>query len=359
MNRKKILYIITKAEIGGAQNHIDLLISNLPESYLFVLCCGSGGPLIENLVGVDVYIIPELNRKSFFPALFALLKLIRSQQPDLIHTHSAIASFIGRIAGRVARVKTLYTVHGWHFVPNSVLQRRVFGWLLELIARPFTDAWITVSQYDKELGVSSRLIDPARTWVIPNGVEDIHQVHAAKQDDRFDLAFVGRASYQKNCLEAVEVLELSDERAYLTMYVTSGDHLDALQQCIHASSARERIKLITDDSDAAASLYRYDAMLLTSRYEGMPLCVLEAMRAGLVVIATDVCGLNELVKQGETGFLYPLYDIDQAANYINTLLDSSLSAKFGDSARQHFEQNFLAQQMAEKTNETYKRLLAN
>lgn len=359
-DQKKILILVTNTEIGGAQNHIYLLSQGLQGRYRFSIYTGQDGAHLVGLTGNEVSIIPALTRKSFFPALFAIYRLIKSEKPDLIHTHSAVASFVGRIAGRLAGVKTLYTIHGWHFVPNSVWKRRVFGWLLELIVRPFTSAWIAVSEYDLELGVRKGVINQKRAWVVPNGVEDIPVVRTKPLNENgLDLVFVGRASYQKNCLEAIEILKHSPKMVTLTMYVTSGDHLHSLIQAIEDSDLSDRVTVITDNPDASNQLQNYDAMLLTSRYEGMPLCVLEAMRASLPVVATDVCGMSEIVEDNKTGFLYSLNDINQAAGYISKLGDLQMRQQFGKEARRRFLENHTAEKMAARTAEIYEKLLEN
>ena len=237
---KKVLLIITKSDIGGAQTHIDSLIKNLSDKYQFVLCTGlvdQSQLKVDGLTG-QPHIIPELNNKLFFPAFSKIYQLIKSEQPDLIHTHSAVASFVGRIAGRLAGIKTLYTVHGWHFVPNTVWKRRIFGWLLELFARPLSFGWIVVSAYDLKLGISCHVLNKHRAWVVPNGVERVNSSTNKMPKDGLELVFVGRATFQKNCLEAIEILENCDHRIRLTMYVTSGDHLSALNQRIKNSPGR-------------------------------------------------------------------------------------------------------------------------
>ncbi len=355
----KILSFATKAEIGGAQKHICILEEILHERYDIKLYTGVGEPLLEqmNSCSAKHKFVPELNSKTFFPAILAVYKIIKSEKPDLIHTHSAIASFVGRIAGRLAGVKTLYTVHGWHFVPTTVWQRRIFGWLLELIARPFTTAWITVSEYDLELGVKKGVIDRKRAYVVPNGVDELEVVKQQPKAEGLKLVFVGRASFQKNCFEAIEIIKLSPSNVSLTMYVTSGDHLPALNKLIVDSDLEHRVTLITDNPEASNELHEYDAMLLTSRYEGMPLCILEAMQAGLPVVATDVCGMNEIVNNGVTGYLYDLYDVDEAAKCIKNLLNIEKRIEMGTMAQDSFRENFRAQIMAQRTAEIYDELL--
>ena len=320
---------------------------------------GTDGPLIVSIrdQGVEVKVIPQLNSKTFFPALILLYKIIRKEKPDLIHTHSAIASFIGRIAGMLARTKTLYTVHGWHFVPNSVLQRRLFGLMLEVIVRPFTSAWISVSDYDLDLGLRTGVIAEKRAWVIPNGVEYHDNKSNYEESNVLRLVFVGRASFQKNCLEALFILKRCSKHVLLTMYVTSGDHLNSIKQAINDNGLEQRVTLIVDSAYVTQDLNLFDVMLLTSRYEGMPFCLLEAMRAGLPIIAADVCGLNEVVDHGRTGYLYTLYNFDEAVGYIAELDDVKVRRQLGNQAHLRFKQSFQSKQMASKTAEVYEILL--
>lgn len=358
--QRKLLFVVTNADIGGAQNHINSLIRHMSDSYELVLLAGSDGRLLDEVrdLGVVVRIIPKLQSKLFIPALMSLRREIKSEQPDIIHTHSAIASFVGRIAGRLAGVKTLYTVHGWHFVPNSVWKRRVFGWLLELFARPFTSAWITVSNYDARLGIASGVVDRRRVWSIPNGVSDEPLAFSQDANNGLKLVFIGRASYQKNCLEAIDILTLCRCDVTLDMYVTSGDHLDELRYKIDSSDVADRVSIIADNPDAANALRDYGILLLTSRYEGMPLCVLEAMRSGLAVVTSDVCGMSELVRHNETGFLYDLGNVGQAAEFVDALNDSQLRDEFAQNARMKFTENHLAEMMAQRTVEVYETLLS-
>ena len=110
------------------------------KDFHFVLCVGTTGKLVQTFdsLNLKTYKLPSLNKKYFFSSALSVAKILIQEQPDLVHTHSAVASFVGRITAKLLRKKTLYTVHGWHFVPNSVPQRRLLGPILEMIARPLS-----------------------------------------------------------------------------------------------------------------------------------------------------------------------------------------------------------------------------
>jgi len=359
-SRKKILIIVTRAELGGAQNHIASLVNNLDKELDFVLCTGTEGQLIETFDSLNLksYVLPSLDKKRFFSSAVSIAKILIQEQPDLVHTHSAVASFVGRITAKLLRKKTLYTVHGWHFVPNSVTKRRLLGPILELIAKPFTDYWITVSRYDKKIGLKKNVIVKNRCSVVENGVADHIPITHKPQINKLNVAFIGRATYQKNCLAAIHIIQQCHPQIHLSIFSANGDHLPELHSVINDQSLNDRIKLIDNEEQAGEKLKDFDALLMTSRYEGMPLCALEAMRTGLPIVASDVCGMNEVVHHHENGYLYDLNDLDQASQYLNELLNEpNKRLKLGANSRAKFEENHLEKQMVEKTFQIYKKLL--
>lgn len=372
--QKKILILVTRAELGGAQNHIVSLIKGLNQHYHFILGTGTKGQLNADLdsLGITTYIIPSLDKKQFFRSAIGLANIIIKEQPALVHTHSAVASFIGRIVSKLLRKKTLYTVHGWHFVPNAVPLRRFIGPILELIARPFTDYWITVSQYDKTLGAEKRALVVDKCTVIENGVIDTSinndinsgmnsnselKAKRVLTSNSLKVAFIGRATYQKNCLAALNIIDRCDPRVSLTFFSANGDHLPSLRSAIVDKKLTSRVALVEDEYSAGECLEKFDVLLMTSLYEGMPLCGLEAMRAGLPIITSDVCGLREIVAHGKSGFVFDLQDSKAAVTYINTLLeDPKQRATMGELSRSMYEETHLEQHMVDKTYEVYEKL---
>lgn len=359
--RKKILIIVTRAELGGAQNHIDSLVNRLHKDINFILCVGTEGSLLGtfNSLNLTTHIVPSLDKKQFLLSAISIAQIIRKEQPDLVHTHSAVASFVGRITAKLLKVKTLYTVHGWHFTPNSVPQRRLIGPILEFVAKPFTNHWITVSAYDKKIGLEKHVIANNRCSIIENGIPDIIAPFKNNQSNNaLNVAFIGRATYQKNCLAAVEIIDKCEDQINLTIFSANGDHLPALRTSINNTKLKKRVTLIDDEHEAGEQLENFDLLLMTSRYEGMPLCGLEAMRVGIPIIASDVCGMNEIVHHNENGYLFNLLETDTAAKYLNRLLsDVALRHQLGQKGRELFEKNHLESMMISKTRDIYKALL--
>lgn len=181
---------------------------------------------------------------------------------------------------------------------------------------------------------------------------------ADRQNNTFSIAFVGRATYQKNCLAAVKIIERCNPQIYLSIFSANGDHLPVLRKLIDDKNLNKQITVIDNESEAGKQLKYFDALLMTSRYEGMPLCALESMRASLPIVATDVCGMNEIVQHGKNGYLFDLNNIDQASSYLNELLKQPEKClEMGKNSRSIFEKNHLEAQMIKKTVIVYENLL--
>src|SRR5579872_440846 len=178
IRRKRVMYIITRAEHGGAQSHVLDLVRGFRNEFEVSVAVGEEGFLTDacRAESVRVHLVPHLEREirpwSDFRAFFEILHLIRREQPDLIHAHTWKAGFIGRMAGRLCRIPSIYTVHMWHFGPELPSSWRIFGPGLERAASRWSERTITVSQSGSEVGRRYRIIDPARMVAIHNGIED-------------------------------------------------------------------------------------------------------------------------------------------------------------------------------------------
>lgn len=377
LRKKKLTLIISRAGIGGAQAHVLSLIEHFAEHYDLLLISGSTGPLIDqaNAIGARTLVIPKIDSFNAFKALLALRAKLAQEQPDLVHVHSALASFYGRMATKLCGLKTLYTVHGWHFFdePNrvSMFIKIAVEWVFQYL----TNYWITVSEFDHQMGVKYGLFRACNARVIVNGIaptQHLNQKYTTNklvldstENDVFKLVFIGRIARQKNVLSALEIIECTAPSVHLTLYL-SGKVSAEIVRAINSSSAQNRLTLIMNNPYAANELEQFSMMLMTSRYEGMPIVALEAMRAGLAIIATDVCGMNEVIEQGKTGILVPADQIDQIAQHINDLASEHLRdrtngpskvERMGAVAQENFIQYFTEEKMLERTACIYRQLL--
>jgi len=357
--RKKITYLITKSDIGGAQFHTLALIEEFKKDYDVLLISGSAGVLLDQAkkVNVRTKIIPEVNSFNFFFAIFKLRKVMQKEKPDLLHVHSSLASFYGRFSAKMANVKVLYTVHGWHFSHEPSKLKKMIKVGVERFLKGLTNYWITVSNFDYSLGDQYGLFRENSAQAIPNGVKPSQHEYTGIHDLPLSVVFVGRATYQKNCEAAIRVLEYTRSDIHLTMY-SSGDSVAALQEQLNKSPAKNKITLVVNEPNAAQRIHNYSVLLMTSRYEGMPLSVLEAMREGLTIISTDVCGMNEVVINGENGYLLPENSEQRMAKVLDDLASNldKLSA-MGECSKTLFHENFSLRKMLDANRDVYRKII--
>lgn len=355
---KKITYVITRSDIGGAQFHTLALLEEFRNTYDILLVSGSHGVLIERAeaLGIRTKVIADLDSFNFIGAVLKLRKILQVEQPDLVHVHSSLASFYGRCAAKLGGLSTLYTVHGWHFShePNRV--KRIIKIGIERCLKFTTDYWLTVSDFDKRLGTKHKLFRSTQVETINNGVPDAARKRQARDNKTLDVVFLGRATYQKNCESALRTLELTDPNIRLTMYA-SGGSVDTLQSHLKQCTAKDRVNVVWDNPNAADSLADYSVMLLTSRYEGMPLGALEAMSASLAVISTNVCGMNEVVQNNVNGYLLPENDERAIADCLNRLLnDPERLNKMGRESHKLYQAHFTQEKMLSAIGSVYRKL---
>ncbi len=355
---KKLTYIITRSDIGGAQFHTLALLEKFKHSYDILLISGSEGVLSDRAraLGIRTMVITQIDSFNVISAIYRIRLALNAEQPDLVHVHSSLASFYGRCAAKLTNIRTLYTVHGWHFShePNALKRRIKIA--IERGLKWTTSHWITVSNFDHQLGREHNLFRHDCVDTINNGVEPSSTATTRPSGNTLEVVFLGRATYQKNCESAIRVLELTHDDVRLTMFA-SGGSVEELTTQLSRSSAKHRIRLVLDDPNAAERLKNYSVMLLTSRYEGMPLGALEAMSNGLAVISTDVCGMNEVVKNEVNGYLVAQDNEQIIADKLNSLLtDKGTLRQMGQASFELYEANFTLNRMLTRVSEVYTKL---
>lgn len=329
-----------------------------------ILFIGSAGRLVElaEQKGINVCVLTFLDSFFFLLAVPKVCSLMRIHKPDIIHLHSTNASIVGRISSFFTSAKVVYTIHGWHFLNHKLSP--LLNWLIVSIERMLmksVDAWIIISKFDYSAGVEKNLLDENLTHFIPNGVPEIipepYHFSLPLIDDVFKIVFVGRACEQKNPIEAVRVIERLEKNFHLTMFL-SGENVEGYIHEINKSPASERVTIVQNEPDASRFLASFDLLIMTSRYEGMPLVILEAMSLGLPVIATDVCGLSEVVAEGESGYLVECGHPELMAEKIASLYrDPIKTQKISSEAKRRYYDSHTAKTMVDKTFDVYSNLV--
>lgn len=360
----KILYFITNGDLGGAQTHILHLASHLLHEYDIHVAMGVKGPLWDALESRDipVYHIPSLVRvispfRDIF-CLYEIVRLFKTVKPDFISTHSSKAGILGRLAARLCRIPVIFTAHGWSFTEGLPENKRRFYILAERIAARWSNRIICVSEYDRQLAIKCGVGRPEQLVTIHNGMPLITGYELAKIDKEnpVRLIMVARFSEQKDYQLLFRALaEIKNNKAFEMFLVGDGPLLSQSKEMVQQMGLNSVVRFLGARNDVPALLTEAQIFVLISRWEGFPRSVLEAMRAGLPVIASDVGGTRESVIDGETGFLIPRGDVGLLKDRLLKLINEpELRVQMGKSGYRRFISEFTFEHMLEKTLKVYK-----
>ncbi len=343
--RPRLLLLVTLAETGGAQTYVALLLPAVAEQFEVTVAAHGQGPVRDAAEAAGVRFVPVKHlRRGINPfrdalALVELVRLCRREGPEILHANSSKAGVLGRIAGVLAGVPIrIFTAHGWAFAAYPGLAGWLYLWA-DRIVQPLTTQVICVAEHERELGIGARSCVPERSVVVHNAVDvgsfaAIRHVHEPPQ-----IISVGRFAYPKDYPTLVDALARIDADYRVTLVGEGPDRPTVTTDARRRLA--ERAELVGTRRDVSELLAAADLFALSSRSEGLPISVLEAMAAGLPVVATDVGGVSELVVDGETGFLVPPTDAKALAQALETLLrEPQLRRRFGAAARRRAEQRF-------------------
>jgi len=365
-----VMIVITRGEAGGAQSHVRDLCQSLQARVQFTVVIG--GPVEESVLGhelsamgITVYPMPDmvesLNPLKLWPAVQQLTQLIHTHKPDLVHGHSAIAGLVSRVAAKRADVPAIYTVHGFGFKPEVPLVRRTAAALAEHMMARWTAHMICVSKYERELAYDLA-IAPERIHVIPNGIARLTQTETTPAEGNEGtrgatprLIMVARTKAPKRHDLLLQALaKVRNTLGYELLMTFAGD--GPLTNALQAQAKELNLKLVTwagDVSQVSALLTQHDVFVLLSDHEGMPITVLEAMRAGLCILASNLPGIREQISTYQDGILVTNTPEAVAEKLLQLVRDPHMRKRLGKSAQQRFEDSFSAEPMAERVLQVY------
>jgi len=360
----RVLHVIARLNVGGTARYITRLAEELPKHKIetFIASGFVQGSEEEDSSAKKLKVIrlPSLGRrinpiKDHF-ALKELLEVVREVKPDILHTHTFKAGFIGRIktkeinkaAGK--RVKFVHTFHGHLFDDPE------FSGLKSLIITSFerrfamrTDAIITVgAQVAKEL-LEREIGQPEQFTNIPPGLDAL-KLAKAKPRSKITIGWIARVTGVKNPMRALEVAKLFPDAQFLI--AGGGDLLDEVKK-----QAPRNTKVL-GWTDAAKLFAASDIILSTSENEGMPIALIEAQLASKPVVATNVGGVAEVVINNKTGFV-TRKNIEDLAKALEELINSkTLRTAQGRAAKAHATKAFSIKKMVNAHVLLYKNLSA-
>ncbi|MBL7199911.1 MAG: glycosyltransferase [Anaerolineae bacterium] len=368
--RTRVCYLITELNVGGAEKVVLRLATLLPEDRYDVLvaCLYDPGPVADEIRAAGVPVVDlSMRNKVDLRAVFRLYELLRSRNIQILHAHMFHANLLAAVVGRIANVPVVIATR--HTVEMGGAARE---WV-NCVTVALCDAMVVVSNQVHELQLRQPWIDPTKLVVIPNGVPvetatccSPESTQALRQEWGIDadvlvVGTVARLGPEKGhayLLEAAaEVLKQVLQTRLLL--VGDGPMRSQLEGRAKALGVADSIVFAGLRHDVPTILSLFDLFVLPSLWEGLPMAVLEAMAAGLPVVATAVGGTPEVVVDGVTGLLVPPGDPDALAEAIFRLLrDPDLRQRMGQAGRERVVERFSAERMVERTEQLYEQLLA-
>jgi glycosyltransferase involved in cell wall biosynthesis len=360
-----VLLVITRGEPGGAQVHVLELLKGLADRVDFHLAIGDNEflALEARALGVPVTVVPGLQREvssgSDIRAFRALRALVRRLRPALVHTHSTKAGLLGRLAAWSLGVPRVHTAHAWSFSDGIPWSRKGWAIPVEAAVGRVTTQFIVVSEADRAIGLRYRVARPAQVRVVHNGVADCPPILPVSHPGPPVLTMVARMATPKDHALLLRAL-VGINQDFRLRLVGDGPDRTAIERLVGELGLGERVEFLGVRNDVDALFRASDIALLVSRQEGFPLVVLEAMRAGLPVIASDVGGIREAVLHGNTGLLVPRGDEGRLRQDVARLLANCAERKrMGLAGRALYESRFTAVQMCAATVSVYLEVAKN
>ena len=337
-----VCHVITKLELGGAQEVALYLVSHLDRSrYRPVLVTGPGGILTDEaqaIPDVQTVIVPSLCRRIHATGdLLALIKLtflFRQLRPSIVHTHSSKAGIVGRWAAWLAGVPVIvHTVHGFGVTPSQPIWLRRFLIMLERVTGRITTHWITVAEADLEKGRQWGLFE-SNASVIRAGIDPypfqqplpptirrrLREEFGAGDGD-YLIGTVACLKPQKAPEDFVAVARRVCEHVPHARFVLIGDGVlrPRIEALLREYGLQDRVRLAGWRRDIDDAMNSMDALVLTSHWEGLPRVILEAVSAGLPIVATNVGGIQEVADCSGRIRLCKAGDIAALADRLETL----------------------------------------
>lgn len=353
---KKILYIITKSNWGGAQKYVFDLATSLPrDKFSIYVASGGSGKLQEKLAAEHIESIKirslerDISILKDLKVIIEINKICKEKKLDIVHLNSSKIGLLGSIASRLSGVpKIIFTAHGWAFNEKRSFLYKNIMWLSSWITSLISTDIIVLSEKEKRQAQKFPFVSKKKIQLIRNGLKEINFLSQQEARQKLDLEenkkYVGTiAELHQN--KGLDILINSFKGVPANLVIIgSGEEEQKLKDM---AKNMDNIKFLGNVENAPSLLKAFDVFVLSSRKEGLPYALLEASLAELEIVATNVGGVSEIIKDGETGLLTDPSHLTESIN--RALREKS----FGKKARDHVKNNFSFEKTLDSTLELY------
>lgn len=357
--RLKVLLMITRAELGGGQTHVADLLRGMKDSLDCHLATGETGYLTEvaQQLGIPFHVLPHLvqpmNPADDLRAIRECHALLRELRPDLLHAHTSKAGIVGRAAARLAGVPSVFTAHTWCFAEGTSWKWKLIGTPLEKLAAAWSGRIINVSDANRALAIKRSVGRADRHVTIHNGIPDNPLRARPGYTGPVRILMLARFAPQKAqslLLQAVRGLDMPFE----LLFAGDGPMRGEVERHAASLGLGNRVRFLGQRLDVPELLALSHVFALFTHWEGFPISILEAMRAGLPVVASAVGGVAEAVNDTCGRVIAPGDVAGFRAALAELIASPALREQLGKAARARYEREYTLEAMLGKTLAVYR-----
>lgn len=370
--KKKILFLITKGNFGGAQRYVYDLACHLPkDQYEVMVACGEGQTLKEKLKEKNIKVFElasarrDISLTKDLKAFFEILEIIRQEKPHVIHLNSSKTGGLGSLAGRLAKTpKIIFTSHGWAFNENRGTLSKMLILLMHWLTVILSHTTIAVSEKARK-DISYMPFVKNKIKTIYNGIEKFKTLpkeetrHILASTETNKIIIFSIAELHKNkgvdvAIKALALLPKEIKEKIIYSIAGNGEERETLEILAKDLQVENLVRFLGFVPNARELLSGSDIFLLPSRTEAFPYALLEAGSVGLPIIATSVGGISEVIRDMQNGILIHPKNPKEAAEAILYLLDHpSKKKEFGSEVKKTILNFFSLEKMLAETIKLY------
>lgn len=372
-NEPTILYIIGTTTLGGAPQHLNTLLEMLRwDKYSKVIACPNDGPFFNKYQQLMNTKVRDVSIRSLkLSNLIKLIRIIKTNRVDLIHSHGKGAGLYGRIAGFLTRTKVVHTFHGVHYHKDFnrlyKLSYAVYEWLMG----KFTDYFINVSNAEHRLAKQLYIIGKkSKSKVIYNAI-NFSKVTINPHKTKYELlnrsitdqtrliGIVANFYFAKGHEFLIRAMSkvVQQQPDLLLLMIGDGPLMEEQRTLVDELNLQDHILFLGAQKNVFEYLNIMDIFVLCSRWEGMPISLVEAMYMGKPILGTNVTGISELVEHQVNGLLVRPESEDALADALLKMLSSCDLHEMGKASEAKAQQMFSAAKMVSEVEGIYDELL--
>lgn len=364
----KIVHVLTRGDVlGGAQSHVrELSLELRGLGHDVTVITGAPGLFTDQLRQAG---IPWLQVRSLvrpvrphrdLAALVELWRVLRQLKPDLVCAHTAKAGSLARAAARLHHIPSVFTPHGWSMCDRTSLEPNPLFCCAERLASRLGTRVINVCEYERTLATQFGVGEGRTLEVVHNGIAEIEFSRVRPIDAQPPvIVMVARFAPQKDHATLLQALSGLQSMEWSLLLVGTGDLKASVSAQMAALGLSDRVSILPPETSVSRLLMEAQIFVLSTHFEAMPISILEAMRAAMPVVATDVGGISESVRQEETGLLVNRGDAAGLRNALARLIATpALRLALGSAGRRLWRARFTSSTMAARTVEVYERAIA-